>query len=243
MTPFFMAWGMFCALPCPVKKWDSSRTVGMLLCFPLIGLLIGTLWSGAALLVSLWGKGMAASLLLGVFPALLSGFIHLDGFMDCADAVLSRRDLPERQRILKDSRVGAFAVIALVLWALSGFALFADMPLQGRELCLLFLPAAVRSVTAFSVLTLSPMASSSYAALPRPVSRGKRLTALGEALLFSVLPLVLCGLPGLAVPVAAVVTALAVFSLSRNLGGMNGDISGCALTLGELAGVLALTLL
>ena len=52
MTPFFMAWGMFCAIPCPVKKWDSDGYPGMLLCLPLIGLMIGGIWAGAA-----WGLG------------------------------------------------------------------------------------------------------------------------------------------------------------------------------------------
>ena len=41
MTPFFMAWGMFFMIPCPVKKWDSGKYPQMLVCMPFIGLLIG----------------------------------------------------------------------------------------------------------------------------------------------------------------------------------------------------------
>ena len=110
MTGFFMAWGMFCAIPCPRKVWDSEKYPRMLLSLPLIGLLIGALWALAGLLAV--KLGLLGAALMAVLPALLSGFIHLDGYMDCADAILSRRDRETRLRILKDSHVGSFAVIA-----------------------------------------------------------------------------------------------------------------------------------
>ena len=50
-----------------------------------------------------------------VYPFLISGCIHLDGFMDVNDAVMSRRPLEDRQRILKDSHVGSCAVICVSL--------------------------------------------------------------------------------------------------------------------------------
>lgn len=55
---------------------------------------------------------------MAALPWLVTGFMHLDGYMDVCDAVLSRRELATRQRILKDSHCGAFAVIGMVLLAL-----------------------------------------------------------------------------------------------------------------------------
>mgnify|MGYP003392776405 FL=1 len=52
---------------------------------------------------------------MAVYPYLVTGFLHLDGFMDVTDAVKSWRDLERRREILKDSHVGSFAVINLVL--------------------------------------------------------------------------------------------------------------------------------
>lgn len=46
---------------------------------------------------------------------IITGMLHLDGFMDVCDAILSRRSKEEKLRILKDSATGAFAVIPLVI--------------------------------------------------------------------------------------------------------------------------------
>jgi len=94
---FFMAWGMFLALPCPFRKWDEAARGHMLACLPLVGLVVGGLWALAAWLLKLLScpAGIAA-LVLAAVPWLVTGFIHLDGFMDVCDAVLSRRDIETR---------------------------------------------------------------------------------------------------------------------------------------------------
>ena len=46
MTPFFMAWMMFCSIPCPSKRWDPEKTDQMLMCLPYVGLAIGAIWFG-----------------------------------------------------------------------------------------------------------------------------------------------------------------------------------------------------
>ena len=48
---FFMAWGMFLAIPCPRKIWSESARQKMLVCMPLVGLLAGGVWAGAWLLL------------------------------------------------------------------------------------------------------------------------------------------------------------------------------------------------
>ena len=135
---FWMCWGMFCAIPCPVRIWDEKARPRMLSCLPLIGGVIGGLWACLTLL----SPGFVRAFLLTAAPWLLSGAIHLDGFLDCCDAIFSRRELEKRQQILKDSHVGSFAVIGMVLLALLSFALWCesgDLPF----LPLLLLPVAV----------------------------------------------------------------------------------------------------
>ncbi len=99
---FFMAWGMFLAIPCPFPRWRESARGRMLMCLPLIGLVEGGLW---ALLVWLLAKlclpEALGALCAAAFPWLVTGFLHLDGYMDVCDAVLSRRDLATRQKILE----------------------------------------------------------------------------------------------------------------------------------------------
>ncbi len=123
MYGFFMAWGNFFAIPCPHKVWDDSCRSIMLGWFPIFGGIMGGLWYGLYLLCLKLGIPLQlAALVLALFPFLFSGCIHLDGFMDCSDAILSRRPLEERQKILKDSHVGAFAVISLAVLFLTCYA-------------------------------------------------------------------------------------------------------------------------
>ena len=165
ITAFFMACGMFLAIPCPCRRWDERARQKMLVCLPLVGLVVGGVWAGLALLLRGAPVGLRA-LLLAVCPWLCTGFLHLDGYMDVCDAVLSRRDLATRQRILKDSHCGAFAVICMVLLALAQWSVF----LQEKNpawLPLLLIPAATRACAGLAVMHLRPMGTSQYAAMRR----------------------------------------------------------------------------
>ena len=162
---FFMAWGMFLAIPCPKKIWSESARRKMLACLPLVGIVVGAVWALAAWLASLLPRPLGAALCAAA-PWLTTGFLHLDGFMDVCDGILSRRDLETRRRILKDSHCGAFAVICMVLLAMaqwSAFLSLEDIPL----LPLALLPVASRASAAMAVLTLRPMSTSQYSAMER----------------------------------------------------------------------------
>lgn len=234
---FFMAWGMFLALPCPLKIWNERARSKMVCCLPLVGLVVGGVW----VLAAYAGRFLpppVGGLLIAAAPWLATGFLHLDGFMDVCDAVLSRRDLPRRQEILKDSHCGAFAVIGMVLLALGQWSVAMarpDVPL----LPLLAVPVASRACAALAVLTLAPMGTSQYAAMT-----GKRAPYVVFAAVVmaaaAVVPLALWG--SLAPLAAALGYWLAVWYADRQLGGMSGDVSGFSLTLGELCGLAVLTL-
>ena len=245
LTALMMAWGMFCAIPCPCKLWDEKSRGWMLVWFPVVGLLIGGVWALAAFGLGLWGKtGLLSSCVLMALPFLLTGFLHLDGFMDCCDAILSRRELAERQRILKDSHVGSFAVICVSLLFLSELAAFYEMDWQKYALALLPLPAAVRSAAALLVRYRKPMVTSQYAGRyeqEKTTAQGVWMAVLLAA--FTVLPVLLLGKAGCACVLGVLGCGLSALLASRNLGGMSGDISGFSITLGELCGIMYLTLL
>ena len=228
---FFMAWGMFLAIPCPRKIWSESARQKMLVCMPLVGLLAGGVWAGAWLLLR-GAPGPVRAAVCAAAPWLVTGFMHLDGYMDVCDAVLSRRALAPRQRILKDSHCGAFAVICMVLLAMGQWRLFLAAEAVSW-LGLLLIPAATRACAGLAVLGLRPMGTSQSAAMGP--ARGGYGAALWVLLALSVgLPLWLDGSFG---PLAAAAGyGLAVWYGFRNLDGMSGDISGFALTIGELCG-------
>lgn len=230
---FGMAWGMFLAIPCPLRRWNEKAREKMLVCLPLIGLIVGGVWVGVYFLPL---PETLHAALLAAAPWLVTGFLHLDGYMDVCDAVLSRRDLETRRKILKDSHCGAFAVICMVLLALAQWSVF----LQEKNLAwlpLLLIPAATRACAGLAVMHLRPMGTSQYAAMRRG---GADLTAaLWIFLALAVgLPIWLAG--SFAPLAAAVGYGLAAWYGFRQLGGMSGDISGFALTVGELVGAATL---
>ena len=89
--------------------------------------------------------------------------------MDCCDAILSRRDLEGRQRILKDSHVGSFAVICLAALFLVQFALFASADLTGRRAGLVLICTVSRLCSALAIFLLPPMDTLAEVTLPLTV--------------------------------------------------------------------------
>ena len=188
------------------------------------------------------------SFLIAFVPFALSGFLHLDGFMDCCDAIMSRRPLQEKQQILKDSHCGAFAVISLAFMVLAYFVCAASALNGGidfPDLCMI--PVASRTVAGLNVLLRKPIGHSQYAqGKGSSDDRQKKRAALAVAAQL----VVFCGaglffandlLPS-AIVVGAVmaVTYVAAVYAKRQLGGMSGDIAGYSIVWGELAGIFAM---
>ena len=239
---FFMCQSMFCAIPCPCRVWDEEARPLMLPMLPLVGLEIGALWWLLGWLTgSLNLPVLIRGLILALWPYLATGFLHLDGYMDVTDAVKSCRDLARRREILKDSHVGSFAVIGLCMLMLAQFAVFSSIP--GDKSCriLLFLPAVSRCCSALAVTALPSMSTSQYASQKKPTAHLVVLSAM--LCLFTALGFVLCGRMGFALIGCAAGYALALHRGFHSLEGMNGDIAGYALTIGELCGAAVFALL
>ena len=240
LNAFFMCQSMFCAIPAP-QVWDEKAKDKMLLFLPIVGLELGLCWYGLAWLCQLISlPGLMTALVLSAWPWLSTGFLHLDGFMDVTDAVKSYRSLERRREILKDSHVGSFAVIGIVLLILAQFASFASIS-DGTDLgILLFIPAVSRCCSALAVTGLPLMSTSQYADRQKPKTH---LLVLGV-----ILTVFLTGgflLFGRSCFVLIAVLGGYGFALRRgykSLEGMNGDIAGYALTIAELCGAVAIAI-
>ena len=237
---FGMCHSMFCAIPSPWQGWDEEARSRMLLFLPLVGLEIGLLWAGLGFgLGALNCPGAVTALILAVWPFLATGFLHLDGFMDVTDATLSCRNPEKRRQILKDPHVGSFAVIGCVLVILGQYVLFQAGEIRGWML--LFIPGVSRCCSALAVTVLPAMETSQYA--------GKKKNAAHVWILaFELLTMlagawVLCGLEAISLLGLIFGYLAALCRGYRSLGGMNGDISGYALTIGELCAAAVLVFL
>ena len=239
---YAMCQSMFCAIPCPWKVWDEKAKDKMLLFLPVVGLEIGAIWAGLAWLCGfLKLPALVTGLILCAYPYIVTGFIHLDGFMDVTDAVKSWRDLERRREILKDSHVGSFAVIGIVLLMIAQFALFASAPSDANILILIFVPTVSRCCSALAVTGLKPMSTSQYADQKKPKAHLIVLTVMLVACFGA--GFLLCGKYGFALLGCLVGYGLALLRAYKSLDGMNGDISGYALTIGELCAVAVYALI
>ena len=238
---FAMCQSMFCAIPAP-QVWDEKAKEKMLLILPIVGLEIGVIWAGLAWLCRLLNlPTMITALVLSAYPYIVTGFLHLDGYMDVTDAVKSWRDLERRREILKDSYVGSFAVIGIVLLMIAQFAVFASAPADANYLVLIFVPVVSRCCSALAVTGLKPMSTSQYADQKKPKSHMVVLTVM--LIIFLATGFLLCAKYGFALIGCLVGYGLALRRAYKSLEVMNGDISGYALTIGELCAVAVYALI
>ena len=109
----------FSAIPMPKINYREKDMKYMFIFFPLIGAVIGGLcflWIWLAGILKIPAAPMV--LIFAAIPILVTGGIHVDGFMDTMDAVSSYKSREERIAIMKDPHIGGFAVIRLVVYLL-----------------------------------------------------------------------------------------------------------------------------
>ena len=239
---FAMCQSMFCAIPFPGNIWDEKARDKMLLFLPIVGLEIGLIWTGLAWLCNvLHLPVLVKGLALAMYPYLVTGFIHLDGFMDVTDAVKSYRSLERRREILKDSHVGACAVIGIVLLLIGQFAFMASAKETANYWVLAFVPAVSRCCSALAVTALKPMNTSQYADQSKPKSHMVLLAVMTA--IFVAAGFMFCGRYGFVLLGCLVGYGAALRKAYKSLDGMNGDISGYALSIAELCAVAVYALI
>lgn len=210
-------------LPTPPASRDGAQTAWA---WPVVGAIVGTLALCVALLADAFGLPpfVAAGLALAVL-VLATGALHEDGLADSADGLWGGGDPERRLEIMKDSRIGSYGVIALILSI--GLRWFALAGLIAAEHAAALIPAAMASRAAMAgvMAYLPPAREEGMSFLTgRP---GKRTVLLGAAIAlvtgFALLHLS-------AVLLAAVAVCLVAFGIAelvrRKLDGQTGDILG-----------------
>ncbi|MBR2640419.1 MAG: adenosylcobinamide-GDP ribazoletransferase [Oscillospiraceae bacterium] len=245
LKAFCMSFSMFCAIPTPFSHvWEDSVRSLMLVVFPFVGTIIGGIWALVAFLLDKINcPQMFAAAVLALLPYLLTGGIHLDGYMDCCDAIFSRRPLEKKREILKDSHVGSFAVIALAMLFMLSFAAFASR--TGEAWPLIIICTVSRACSAIGVSTLRPMSHSEYAGnFQQGISKGNVIALCAILIVSLALSAYLFGISGIIVSFATILGyVISTAYAFKNLDGFSGDVTGFGHTIAELFGVFALTLM
>ncbi|HET8907238.1 MAG TPA: adenosylcobinamide-GDP ribazoletransferase [Ktedonobacterales bacterium] len=218
--------------------------------FPLVGAMLGL-----ALVIVDWLLSLAfplgvRSVGVLVFDALITGMLHLDGFVDCCDALPGRRSIERRLEILRDSRVGAYGALGGTLLMITRYAALTALVGPLRWLALLAAPVLGRWAIVY-VVSRYPYARSSGAGTPfRTRGAAPFVLATGSMLLLLACNVLVNGRLELTLTVAGVIAGLLLLAAiatmlgwgtwaSRRLGGaLTGDTYGAVCVLVELAVLL-----
>lgn len=127
-----------------IVKYDEEKLKKSVYLYSLMGAVIGGIMYALYLLVSRVHIELFIGLSMIIAYVILTGGIHLDGYSDSIDGLYSGRDREKMLEIMKDSRVGAFGVIGLVLLMISYVICFSYvdsaavffMPIAGRLICI-----------------------------------------------------------------------------------------------------------
>ena len=220
----------------PVGPYDPGALARAVKFFPIVGLLIGL---GSALLYFLLNPHLQATVVAFVIVGYLvsiTGCLHEDGLADAADGFGGGWDRERVLAIMRDSRIGTYGAVALILSLLARVVLIASLPKMRAEAYLIAAPVLCR----WTALPLS-----FYLPSARDVSDGQgarianftSLTSLmiGSALTLAiVLPILRFRAVG---PIMAsiVITLVTALYYKRRIGGITGDCFGATNQLTEVA--------
>ncbi|MFG3022731.1 adenosylcobinamide-GDP ribazoletransferase [Streptomyces sp. NPDC048254] len=242
------AFGTLTVFPVKVPRWDREAARGGMLLAPLAGLAVG-LCAGAvgALLVLAGASALLAAVAAVAVPAVLTRGLHLDGLADTADGLGSGKPAEEALRIMKQSDIGPFGVITLVLVLLGQVAALAEA--YGGSWRHGMLAAVVAATVARLAMTLAAVEGVPAA---RPEGLGAAVAGVvpkvGASAVTIAVMVVAAGAGALvgpadslrallAVVVAEAATDVLLRLCRRRFGGVTGDVFGC---LAETAATVAL---
>lgn len=211
--------------------------------FPVVGLVLGCLASGLALLLwSLLPPMMAAALLTLVLLGVSGGF-HLDGLADTADGFFSARPRERILEIMRDSRIGVMGVIALVMVLLLKFSALAGLDRYGAMRAAFLMPVAGRcGIVIF--MALLPYARTEGGLATLFYSRRSRVAGIWALVVFGLAAMFTTGFNGvfLLFVFAAVILFFAMVC-KRKINGATGDTLGAVCELSEAGIAVAMSCL
>ncbi len=233
-----IAFSMYSKIPMPRVPWTDEGMKYALCFFPLIGLVIGGIYT-------VFGLGAAALRLpetvricIGVLiPLAVTGGIHMDGYLDTVDARCSFDSREKKLEILKDPHTGAFAVIRCGMYLLGFAAAFGMIPVEKLGITAGIFTLS-RALSGWAVVTF-PKAKKDGLAVSFSKSASERAVQISMGF-WAAAALALTAAAGGMAAAAACGAAAAVMFLSyrrmavKEFGGMTGDLAGYFLQRAEL---------
>jgi adenosylcobinamide-GDP ribazoletransferase len=221
MRTFLAAVSFLTIVRVPTQNIPPGRAA---ICFPLVGAILGAAGAGIFIAANLVLPISLAALIVIAFWIMISGVLHEDGLADVADAMRAGRTPEKMLAILKDSRIGTYGAVAIVLSMIARWQALQHVPAP-RILAVCIMAQAVPRAAMVSLAWLSrPSGEGLGLAFSSSLNTIGSLIAIAQGILFSML---LGWRPGLLILAGAylIVRGARAYFYKR-IGGVNGDCLG-----------------
>lgn len=227
-------------LPLPAPRLvEDGGLAGCMHLFPLAGVLVGGIGAAVyALAALLLPPLLSAALALAAMVA-VTGAMHEDGLADIADGFGGGADRERKLAIMKDSRIGSYGAVALLLGLLLKLFAIAELASPGLVAgALIAAHALARAAIPLAMQWLAPARDSGLgASVGRP---SPSTTGIGATLALAIAALALPAGTAFAASLAVVAATLFMAWLAwRQIGGQTGDVLGAIEQMAEIAALLA----
>ena len=218
----------------------SSQLADVIWAFPVVGVVVGFLSSLSMLIGFQLGLDpLVCGLIAVASQVLITGALHEDGLADVADGFGGGDEVDDKLRIMRDSRLGTYGVLAIIFSIILRASLIASMTTQTIAVIALISAGAVsRAFVALAMNQLEivrPDGLSIQAG--KPTNEATLVTlALGGAISF-----LLLGISGWIVLVVASGAAIMMCLFAkRQIGGQTGDVLGTVQQITEVAVLISI---
>ncbi len=243
---FLTCTSMFTVFPCKAF-WEEKYLRWVIPTLNLLGLCIGILWYlFARVIITTPIIPEFKAILLFVFPLLMSGFIHIDGLLDTADSLCSRQNLEKQREILKDSRIGAFGAITLVMYMFFGYVIMLQMLQRDISATIVLIPIISRYIASEMLIKHNSFSENGFAdTFKKDVKVKQKIFMYLTFFVSLTLALVLGNFKeGLFLIMILCGTGYAIGeTLCKHYKGVSGDLCGFTIASIELIGMLVYSIL
>lgn len=231
---FRVAVSFLTTLPLKYKgEWDEKTFSRASIFYPIVGLIVGIITAAVIYILAITEYLHIAAFAGLVVSIVLSGGLHLDGFMDMCDGLLASRGPERALEIMKDSRVGSFSVIGVFLLLMAKFLLYDTLVAWGSYIFAIVAGLTFSRFILICCLLLYPCARETGLGVTTKKYVSKKALALGASVMI-IIGLLSRDVGLMAAFVLALIFILAIAqSISKFLGGITGDIMGAMGEMGE----------
>lgn len=222
----------------PVGRMETVTTISRAVwAFPIVGLLVGATIGVVRVGAAAVGFSALVSAMIAVAVGFIAtGSLHEDGLADCADGFGGGSTVSRKLEIMRDSRLGTYGVIALILAINLRVAFISELTGALDAVAILAgLGSLTRGLLPVAMLVI-PSARSDGLGSELAKDRNTLATGLGVFIAMVSAAILVPGAIWVA-PVTIAATALVWWLARSQIGGTTGDVLGASQVAGEIAGL------